>query len=84
MASLLNLNLLTFIFSRDNLPTMKDEAYVISLDDKQSRGTHWVSLFVYRNEAVYFDSLEILKILTPDRFIINQTSSNVSTNKKWK
>ena len=59
MASLLNLNLLTFIFSRDNLPIMKDEAYVISLDDKQSRGTHWVSLFVYRNEAVYFDSLEI-------------------------
>ena len=57
MANLLNL--LTFIFSRDNLPTMKDEAYVISLDDKQSRGTHWVSLFVDRNEAVYFDSLEI-------------------------
>ena len=57
MANLLNL--LTFIFSRDNLPRMKDEAYVISLDDKQSRGTHWVSLFVYRNEAVYFDSLEI-------------------------
>ena len=57
MANLLNL--LTFIFSRDNLPRMKYEAYVISLNDKQSRGTHWVSLFVDRNETVYFDSLEI-------------------------
>ena len=57
MANLLNL--LTFIFSRDNLPRMKDEAYVISLDDKQSRGTHWVSLFVDRNEAVYLILLRL-------------------------
>ena len=27
-----------------------------NLDDKQNKGTHWVSLFVYENTAVYFDS----------------------------
>ena len=28
---------------------------MINLDDKNSKGTHWVSLFIDRNAAVYFD-----------------------------
>ena len=35
------------------------EAYVINLSDKQSKGTHWVSLFIDKNMAVYFDFLGI-------------------------
>ena len=30
--------------------------YVINLDDKQSIGIHWVSLFIDRNSPVYFYS----------------------------
>ena len=30
-----------------------------NLDDKKSKGTHWVSLFSDRNATVYFDSLGI-------------------------
>ena len=30
-------------FSRDNLPRMKDGAYIINLNDKQSEVRHWVS-----------------------------------------
>ena len=44
------------VFLTDNLPRIKDEAYVINLDDKQSKGAHWVTLFIARNTAVYFDS----------------------------
>ena len=44
------------VFSRNNLPKIKDGAYIINLDDKNSKGTHWVSLFIDRNVAVYFDS----------------------------
>ena len=29
--------------------------YVINLDDKKRKGTRWVSLFIDRNTAVYFD-----------------------------
>ena len=29
---------------------------MISLNDKKNKGTHWVSLFIDRNLAVYFDS----------------------------
>ena len=47
------------VFSRNNLPRIKDGAYVINLDDKNSKGTHWVSLFINKNTAVYFDSFEI-------------------------
>ena len=43
------------VFSRNNLPRIKDAAYVINLDDKNSKGTHWVSLFIDKSIAVYFD-----------------------------
>ena len=32
---------------------------MINLDDKKCKGTHWVSLFIDRNTAIYFDSFEI-------------------------
>ena len=47
------------VFSRNNLARIKDGAYVISLDDKNSKGTYWVSLFINKNVAIYFDSFGI-------------------------
>ena len=44
------------VFSRDSLPRIKD---LINLDDKQSKETHWVSLFIDIKAAVYFDSFGI-------------------------
>ena len=43
-------------FSRNNLPRINDGAYIINLDDKNSKGTNWVLLFIDKNLAVYFDS----------------------------
>ena len=37
----MNLNL---IYSRNNLPKVKDGAYVINLDEYESIGTHWIVL----------------------------------------
>ena len=54
----MNLDLMGF-FSRNNLPRIKDLAYVINLDDKNSKWAHWVSLFIDRNLAVHFDSFGI-------------------------
>ena len=47
------------VFSRNNWPRIKDGAYVINLDDRNSKGTHWVSLFIDKNIAIYFDSFGI-------------------------
>ena len=46
-------------FSKNNLPRIKDREYIINLNDKNSIRTHWVSLFIDRNAAVYFDSFGI-------------------------
>ena len=45
--------------SRNNLPRMKNGAYVINLNDKKSKGTDWVSLFIDKYTAIYFDSFGI-------------------------
>ena len=45
------------VYSRNNLPNeIKKGAYVINLDEHENSGTHWVSLFVKTNEAIYFYS----------------------------
>ena len=38
------------------MPIIKDGTYVINLDYKNNKGTHWVSLFTDTNLSVYFDS----------------------------
>ena len=47
------------VFSRGDLPRKKLGVYVINLDDKQSKGTHWFPLFIVTNTTVYFNSSRI-------------------------
>ena len=46
-------------YSRDNLPKIKDGAYVINLDEYSDIGTHWVALYVQNNNVIYFDSFGV-------------------------
>ena len=43
------------MFSRNNLPRMKNGAYVINIDDKNSKETHWASFFIDRKTAIFID-----------------------------
>ena len=48
------------VYSRDNLPKIiKNEAYVINLDEYAGVGTHWIALYVKNNEVIYFDSFGV-------------------------
>ena len=47
------------IYSRDNLQKIKDEAYIINLDEYSDIGTHWVALYVQNNDVTYFDSFGV-------------------------
>ena len=47
------------VYSKNNLPKIKDGAYVINLDEFKSIGTHWITLYVNRNIATYFDSFGV-------------------------
>ena len=48
-----------YIFLINNLPGINDGASAININDKQSKGTHKVSLFIDKNTAVYSDSFGI-------------------------
>ena len=49
------------VYSRDNLPKIKDGAYIINLDEYSDIGTHWVALYLNNdnNVVTYFDSFGV-------------------------
>ena len=42
------------VYSRNNLPKIKDGVYIINLDEYKSIGTCWIGLYVNGNNAMYF------------------------------
>ena len=47
------------VYSRDNLPKIKDGTYVINLDEYSDIETHWIALYASNNNITYFDSFGI-------------------------
>ena len=47
------------VFSRNNLPKLKNGAYVINLDHSENTLKQWVVIFVKSNEVIYFDSFGV-------------------------
>ena len=62
----------------DNLPEIKDGAYVINPDGYSDIGIHWVALYVHHNNVTYFDSFEVERIPKEIKTFIN--SKNIKTN----
>ena len=63
---------------RDNLPKMKDGAYIINLDEYSDIGTHWVALWV-DNNVTYFDSFGVEHIPKKIKAFIGRSLS-ITTN----
>ena len=66
------------VYSRDNLPKIKDGAYIINLDEHYDTGTHWIALWVNGNNATYFDSFGVEHIPKEIKAFIN--NKNIITN----
>ena len=66
------------IYSRDNLPKIKDVAYVINLDEYYDIGTHWIALYVQKNDVTYCDSFGVEHIPKEIKAFINK--STIVTN----
>ena len=66
------------VYSRDNLPRIKDGAYVINLDEYSDIGTHWVALYINNNDVTYFDSFGVEHIPKEIKTFIK--SKNIKTN----
>ena len=82
------------VYSGNNLPKIKEGAYVINLDKFKSIGTHWIALYVNAKNVTCFDSFgvehipkEIKKFMENKNIITNiyriQAYSNVCDN-VWK
>ena len=67
------------VCSRDNLPKIKDGAYVINLDEYPDIGTYWVALYVHNNDVTYFDSFGVEHIPKEIKTFIDRSLS-VTTN----
>ena len=75
------------VYSRDNLPKIKDGAYIINLDEYSDIGTHWVALYIGRaspkdlnnNNVTYFDSFGVEHIPKEIKAFIDRSLS-ITTN----
>ena len=63
------------VYSRDNLPKIKDGAYVINLDEYSDIGTHWVALYVHNDDVTYFDSFGVEHIPKEIKAFIDRSLS---------
>ena len=73
------------VYSRYNLPRIKEVAYIINLDEYSDIGTHWVALYVsqaspedVKNNVTYFNSFGVEHIPKEIKTFIN--NKNIKTN----
>ena len=68
------------LYSRDNSRKIKDEAYIINLDEYSDIRTHWVALWVNDNDNItYFDSFRVEHIPKEIKTFVNN-NKNIKTN----
>ena len=67
------------LYSRDNIPTIKDGVYPINRDEYSDIGTHQVALYVQNNNFTYFASFGVEHIPKDIKAFINRFLS-ITTN----
>ena len=67
------------VYSRDNLPKIKDGAYVTNLDEYSDIGRHWIALHMQNNDVTYSHSFGVEHILKGIKTFINRSLS-ITTN----
>ena len=65
------------VYSRDNLPRIRDGAYIINLDEHSDIGTRWIALYV-QNNVTYFDSFGVEHF--PEEIKTFISNKNIKTN----
>ena len=66
------------VCSRNNLPNLKNGAYAINLDHSENTGTHWVAIYVKKDELIYFDSFGVEHI--PKEIMEKMKNKDINSN----
>ena len=61
-----------------NSVEVKDEAYMINLDEYSDIGTHWIDLYLQNKDVTYFDGFGVVYIAKKIKIFINNKS--IKTN----
>ena len=69
------------VYSKHNLPKIKDWTYIINLDEFESIGTHWIDLYVNSNNVIYLDSFGVEHIPKEIKKLIG--NKDIITNIYW-
>ena len=69
---------LNSVYSRNNLPKIKDGAYLINLDEYESIATHLIPWYVNTKNVTYFDSFGVEHI--PKEIRKFSGNKNITTN----
>ena len=73
------------IYSGNNVPKIKEGAYVINLNNYKSIGTHCITLCVNGNNVTYFDSFRVEYIPKEvKKFVSNKKHQNKYLQKSSK
>ena len=67
-----------YVYLRNNLPKIKDEPYVINLDEYKSIGTYWLALYVNAENVTNFNSFDVEHIPIEIQKVIG--NKNIKTN----
>ena len=67
------------VYSRDDLRKIKNEAYVINLEEQSDIGIHWVALHMRNNDVTNFDSFGVEYIPKEIKAFIDRSLS-ITTN----
>ena len=62
------------VYSRDNLPKIKNGACVVNLHQYSDIGAHWIALYVLNNNVTCFDSFGVEHIPKEFKKIIRNRS----------
>ena len=65
-------------FSSNNLPKVKDEAYVTNNDEYRSTRIYWIALFVNVDNIKYFDSLGVENTPKEIKKVVNNKNISAS------
>ena len=72
------------VYSRNNLPKIKDGAYLINVDEFKSKETHWIALYVNGKnrkvsyDVIHFNSFGVKHIPKEIKKLIG--NKNITTN----
>ena len=62
------------VFSRNNLPRIKNGGYVTNVDDKKSKVTHWVSLSVDISIICGFYCIDFIEYMLAGKTLLDYTN----------